>query len=146
VKFICDEKEGWTPLIGKRSRHKVPTHLLRLRAPPHVCASLPSSNFTVLVRHLTRTAFSTFLLVLMFTTHLTVENQASGLQLRAVPVGLPFPQELDLHLNHCEGTGLHVFGYSCILCVSCNMITRTIIEKVMLAWSQTSFSVQDIQF
>ena len=44
VKFICDEKEGWTPVIGKRSRHKVPTCLLRLRAPPHVCASLPSSD------------------------------------------------------------------------------------------------------
>ena len=44
VRFICAEKEGWTPVIGKRSRHKVPTHLLRLRAPPHVCASLPSSD------------------------------------------------------------------------------------------------------
>lgn len=44
VRFICDEKEGWTPVIGKRSRHKVPTRLLRLRAPPHVRASLPSSD------------------------------------------------------------------------------------------------------
>ena len=44
VKFICDENEGWTPVIGKMSRHKVPTHLLRLRAPPHVRASLPSSD------------------------------------------------------------------------------------------------------
>ena len=61
----------------------------------------------VLVRHLTRTALSTFLLVPMFTTHLTVENQASGLQLRALPVGLPFPQELDLNSNHCEDTGLY---------------------------------------
>jgi len=43
----------------------------------------------------------------MFATHLTVENQASGLQLRALPVGLPFPQELDLNLNDCEGTGLY---------------------------------------
>ena len=61
----------------------------------------------VLVRHLTRTALSTFLLVLMFTTHLTVENQASRLQLRTLPVGLQFPQELDLNLNDCEDTGLY---------------------------------------
>ena len=44
VRFICDKKEGWTPVIGKRSRHKVPTCLLRLRAPPHVRARLPSSD------------------------------------------------------------------------------------------------------
>ena len=44
VKLICDEKEGWTPVIGKRSWHKVPTCLLRLKAPPHVRASLPSSD------------------------------------------------------------------------------------------------------
>ena len=25
MRFVCDEKEGWTPVIGKRSRHKVPT-------------------------------------------------------------------------------------------------------------------------
>ena len=76
--------------------YKVPTCLLRLRAPPHVRASLPSSDSS---RPLTRTALSTFLVVLMFATHLTVENQASGLQLRPLPVGLPFPQELDLNLN-----------------------------------------------
>ena len=70
MKFICDQKEGWTPVIGKRSRHKVPTHLLRLRAPPYVHASLPSSDSILLVRHLTWTALSMFLLVLMFTTHL----------------------------------------------------------------------------
>ena len=52
----------------------------------------------VLARPLTQIALSTFLLVLMFATHLTVENQASGLQLRALPVGVPFPQELDLNL------------------------------------------------
>ena len=44
VRFICDEKKGWTPVIGKRSWHKVPTCLLRLRAPPRVRASLPSSD------------------------------------------------------------------------------------------------------
>ena len=44
VRFICDKREGWTPLIAKRSQHKVPTRLLRLRAPPHVRASLPSSG------------------------------------------------------------------------------------------------------
>jgi len=44
VRFICDEKEGWTPVIGKRSRHKVPARLRRLRAPPHIRASLPSSD------------------------------------------------------------------------------------------------------
>ena len=47
VKFICDEKEGWTPVIGKRSWHKVPTRLLRLRAPPHIRASLPSSDSSI---------------------------------------------------------------------------------------------------
>ena len=87
---------GSVDTIGKRSRHKVPTRLLRLRAPPHVRASLPSSDSS---RPLTQTALSTFLVVLMFATHLTVENQASGLQLRPLPVGLPFPQELDLNLN-----------------------------------------------
>ena len=42
VRFVCDEKKGWTPVTGKRSRHKGPTCLLRLRAPPHVHASLLS--------------------------------------------------------------------------------------------------------
>ena len=100
MRFICDEKEGWTPVIGRRSWHKVLTRLFTLRDPPHVL-------IPVLVRHLTRTALSTFLLVLVFVTHLTVENQASGLQLRALPVGPPFPQELDLNLKDCEGTGLY---------------------------------------
>ena len=53
----------------------------------------------VLVKHLIQTALCTFLLVLMFSTQLTVENQASGLLLRVLPVGLPFHQELDLNLN-----------------------------------------------
>ena len=44
VRFICDEKECWTPVIGKRSRHTVPTRLFSLRAPPHVHARLPSSG------------------------------------------------------------------------------------------------------
>ena len=44
VTLVCDEKEGWTPVIRKKSRHKVPTRLLRLRAPPHVRASLLSSD------------------------------------------------------------------------------------------------------
>ena len=46
VKYIkfCDGKEGWTPVVGKRRKYKVPTHLLRLRAPPHVQATLPSSG------------------------------------------------------------------------------------------------------
>ena len=49
----------------------------------------------VLVRHLTQTAPSTFLLVLMFTTG------KPGLRVttRSTSVGLPFPQELDLNLN-----------------------------------------------
>ena len=47
VRFICDQKEGWTPVIAKRSWHKVPTCLLRLRAPLHVHASLPSSDSSV---------------------------------------------------------------------------------------------------
>ena len=39
-----NNKEGWTHVTGKRSRHKVPARLRRLRAPPHVRASLPSSD------------------------------------------------------------------------------------------------------
>ena len=88
---VMKMNEGWTPVIGW---HKVPTCLLRLRASPHVCETLPSSDSSR-GRPLTRTALSTFLL--MFATHLTVENQASGLQLRALPVRLPFHQELDLN-------------------------------------------------
>ena len=99
VKLISDEKEGWTPVIGKRSRHKVPTCLLRLRAPPHVCASLPSSDSST-----GETSDSDCSLHIPASadvvTHLTVENQASGLQPRALPVGLPFPQQLDLNLNN----------------------------------------------
>ena len=41
---MSTQPSGWTPVIGKRSWHKVPTRLLRLRAPPHVRASLPSSD------------------------------------------------------------------------------------------------------
>ena len=105
----------------------MPTRLLRLRAPPHVRASLPSSDSS---RPLTRTALSTFLVVLMFATHLTVENQASGLQLRPLPVGLPFPQELDLNLNdRVQAYNCH--AYSCMLCLSSNMITGNIKEKIL---------------
>ena len=89
VRFICDEKEGWTPVIGKRSRHKVPARLRRLRAPPHIRASLPSSDSSAGETSDSDCSLCTFL-VLMFSTHLTVENQASGLLLRVLPVGLPF--------------------------------------------------------
>ena len=44
VKYVCDGKEGWTPVVGKRRKYKVPTRLVRLRAPPHVRATLPSSG------------------------------------------------------------------------------------------------------
>jgi hypothetical protein len=44
VKYMCDGREGWTPVVGKRRKYKVPTRLLRLRAPPHVRATLPSSG------------------------------------------------------------------------------------------------------
>ena len=44
VKYVCDGREGWTPVVGKRWKYKVPTCLLRLRAPPHVRATLPSSG------------------------------------------------------------------------------------------------------
>ena len=44
VSYICDGEEGWTSVIGKRRKYKVPTHLLRLRAPPHVRATLPSTD------------------------------------------------------------------------------------------------------
>ena len=64
----------------------------------------------VLPKPLTRIALCTFLLVLMFSTHLTVENQASGLLLRVLPVVLPFYQELDLNLNGWVQAGAHRTG------------------------------------
>ena len=44
VKYVCEGREGWTPVVGKRRKYRVPTRLLRLRAPPHVRATLPSSG------------------------------------------------------------------------------------------------------
>ena len=41
ARFMC---AGWTPVIGNRSWHKLLTRLVRLRAPPHARASLPSSD------------------------------------------------------------------------------------------------------
>ena len=38
VTYSIGDKEGWTPVIGKRAKRSVPLHLLRLRAPPHVKA------------------------------------------------------------------------------------------------------------
>ena len=93
VRFVCDERKGWTPVIGKRSRHKVPTRLLRLRAPPHVRASLLSYDSSA-----GETSHSDCSLNIPAGADVcfTVENQAPGLQLRALAVGLPFHQELDL--------------------------------------------------
>ena len=39
-----EEKPIAKPIVEKRRKCKVPTHLLRLRAPPHVRATLPSSE------------------------------------------------------------------------------------------------------
>ena len=44
VKYVCGESDGWTPVVGKRQKYKVPTRLIRLRAPPHVRANLPSTS------------------------------------------------------------------------------------------------------
>ena len=44
VTYSNGDEEGWTPVIGKRAKRSVPLHLLRLRAPPHVNATLPSSD------------------------------------------------------------------------------------------------------
>lgn len=44
VKYVCGETNGWTPVVGKRKKYKVPTRLIRLRAPPHVRANLPSTS------------------------------------------------------------------------------------------------------
>ena len=41
VTYSIDDREGWTPVIGKRVKRSVPVHSLRLRAPPHV---LPPSD------------------------------------------------------------------------------------------------------
>ena len=88
MRFICDEKEGWTTVVGKRSQHKVSARLLKWRAPPHIRESLPFSDSSA---GETSDLDCTFLLVLMmFSTHLTVENQASELFLRVLPVGPHF--------------------------------------------------------
>ena len=44
VTYSIGDKEGWTPVIGKRAKRSVPRHLLRRRAPPHVKAALPPSD------------------------------------------------------------------------------------------------------
>ena len=79
----------------------------------------------VLPKPLTRIALCTFLLVLMFSTHLTVENQASGLLLRVLPVVLPFYQELDLNLNGWVQAGASPSNGK-------GACKRTIIEKKIL--------------
>ena len=75
------------------------TCLLRLRAPPHIRASLPSSDSNA--GETSDWDCSLYISTLAGVyTHLTVENKNSCLQLKALPVGLPFHQELDLSLNH----------------------------------------------
>ena len=32
------------PVVGKQHKYKVPTRLIRLRAPPHVRANIPSTS------------------------------------------------------------------------------------------------------
>ena len=45
VNYVCYDEEGWTPVTGKRwKRFKVPKCLLRLKAPPQVRATLPSTD------------------------------------------------------------------------------------------------------
>ena len=45
VKYACEDgEEGWTPVVAKRRRCKVPTRLIQLRAPPHVRSTLPDST------------------------------------------------------------------------------------------------------
>ena len=44
VTYSIGDKEGWTPVIGKRAKRSVPLHLLCLRAPPHVKVALPPSD------------------------------------------------------------------------------------------------------
>ena len=43
VKYVRGESDGWTP-VGKQQKYKVPTRLIRLRAPQHVRANLLSTN------------------------------------------------------------------------------------------------------
>ena len=86
-------KERLDSCNRKKELHKVPTCLLRLRAPPHVCASLLSYDSSA-----GETSHSDCSLNIPAGADVcfTVENQAPGLQLRALAVGLPFHQELDL--------------------------------------------------
>ena len=45
VKYVCGESDGWMPVVGKWRKYKVPTRLIRLRAPLHVRANLsPTSD------------------------------------------------------------------------------------------------------
>ena len=99
MRFICDEKEGWTPVIGKRSRHKVPTRLLRLRAPPHVRARLPSSD-------------------------------SSAGETSDSDCSLHIPDGVDVCYSPLnDRVFVLAHAYSCVLCVSCNLITRIIIKN-----------------
>ena len=43
VKYVCGKNDGWTPIV-KRQKYKVPTRLIRLRAPLHVRVNLPSTS------------------------------------------------------------------------------------------------------
>ena len=43
VSYSIGDKEGWTPVIGRRKK-TVPLHLLHRTAPPHVKVNLPSSD------------------------------------------------------------------------------------------------------
>ena len=44
VKYVCEGRGRWTPIVGKRLKYKVPIRLPRLRAPPHIQATLQSSD------------------------------------------------------------------------------------------------------
>ena len=98
----------------------------------------------VLVRPLTWTALSTFLLA-SADVHYSPGNQASGLQLRALPVGLPFPQELDLYLNDSVHACISPWLFLYPLCM---MFTKVISDNNALETHeiQTSFTSSGVYY
>ena len=79
VRFICDEKEGWTPVIRKSSQDKVPTCLPRPTADHHMFCK-PAIVWFYSAGETSDSDCSLQIPAggVIFVTYLTVENQAMG--------------------------------------------------------------------
>ena len=92
VRYIWDEKEGWTHVLGYRSQCKVPAHLLRQACLFQIlCLGKPQ----------TQTVLYTLLLVLIFATHYT---QHLCLHWRSTACSTDFP---PLSLWSMSSRGMH---------------------------------------